>query len=500
MDISEYRAQFASFNSSLELARFQNHVGLESELAVDEIYDRHSDLFSLEAITELKALREKVPTGQETQIAGLTKLITSACVRFCEASARELANEFRQCESAAAIQWRGETLAFDEVSERLAREPNRDLRRDLYARRLESILQCNDLRKELIESLTGSAKLLGFESFSTLAQDSDRAATNAEAALNSLLKETESSYNSALSNILSGRVQGLARDELEVADLPYLSGLTWIDKYYPAIEFSRIQNETMRGLGIRPGQQRRIEIDSQPRSGRKRRAACFPIAPPTDVRVAILSFGSAASFLDAMECTGQAQHYAWCSPDLASRNPEFIYSLDKATSRSYANLFRHLPIEARWNLEFIPGMDERKATVVARDIAFHLALQARRWSAEALCSFEDISEQSNATRARVFEEATTFRVRSPFVFISAPNALQSLMQLRALAFSFTLREYLRVRFGHRWWDSRKAGDELIDMWSTSSRYSVEELSSLLGFGDLNFELLAEAINAGLTGD
>ncbi|MBV9959004.1 MAG: hypothetical protein JO360_11315, partial [Acidobacteria bacterium] len=42
-----------------------------------------------------------------------------------------------------------------------------------------------------------------------------------------------------------------------------------------------------------------------------------------------------------------------------------------------------------------------------------------------------------------------------------------------------------------WWASRKAGDELIDLWNTSSRYSVEELAQLLGLGELSFDLLAE---------
>ena len=73
------------------------------------------------------------------------------------------------------------------------------------------------------------------------------------------------------------------------------------------------------------------------------------------------------------------------------------------------------------------------------------------------------------------------------------------MQLRALAFSFALREQLRVRYGYRWWASRKAGAELVDLWNTSSRYSVEELASEIGFGELDFDLLAEAVNAALRG-
>ena len=52
-----------------------------------------------------------------------------------------------------------------------------------------------------------------------------------------------------------------------------------------------------------------------------------------------------------------------------------------------------------------------------------------------------------------------------------------------------------MRHGHRWWASRKAGDELIDLWNTASRYSVEELARLIGFGEISFDLIAELLIA-----
>jgi hypothetical protein len=62
-----------------------------------------------------------------------------------------------------------------------------------------------------------------------------------------------------------------------------------------------------------------------------------------------------------------------------------------------------------------------------------------------------------------------------------------------------LREYLRVRYGNRWWASRKAGDELIDLWNTASRYSVEELASLIGFSEISFELIVELLMTTMNG-
>jgi hypothetical protein len=70
--------------------------------------------------------------------------------------------------------------------------------------------------------------------------------------------------------------------------------------------------------------------------------------------------------------------------------------------------------------------------------------------------------------------------------------------LRARLFAAALGEYFRTRHGHRWWASNKTADELIDMWNTGSRYTVEELASLVGLGELSFDLLADSLNSTLT--
>jgi hypothetical protein len=508
MDISDYRGRFASFNSSLELARFQNYVGLRAEPSVHEVYDLFSDLFSREAIAELKSFREHIPANQETQIKGVDKLISSACIHFAESRASDVSNELQRCEKASSIEWRGQTIPPAEIPERLSKDPNKDSRRELSARWLDSVLECNDLRVARRASLNDAARLVGFDSFSGIAQDSGIASGGKlELAINSLLKETDSQYNAVLNNLLAREVQDLSRDELSFADLPYIKAMPWLDQYYSTTQYVRIQDEMMTGLGIRRDQQREIRIDSEPRVGRKRRAKCFPIAPPFDVRVAMLPLVGAAAFLDSMEYFGKTQFLVWCSQDLARRNPEFVYttdSADAATSLSYSYLFRYLPIDIRWHLDFLGGTSESKAAPILRDLSFDLALQARLACAEAACENEDspgaVTEESSSNYEAFFRGATSCNARKELYLFVRQEGEDPRTKLRALAFSFTLREYLRTRFGHRWWMSKKAGDELVDLWSTASRYSVEELASLIGFGDLSFDLLGHAINSALTGD
>ena len=68
--------------------------------------------------------------------------------------------------------------------------------------------------------------------------------------------------------------------------------------------------------------------------------------------------------------------------------------------------------------------------------------------------------------------------------------------LRARLFAAAFAEHLRARHGRRWFSTRAAGDELVDVWNTASRYTVEELARLVWGGEPSFELLAESLSAG----
>ena len=57
MNIDEYRREFAAYNSALELAHYQHRAGFEPELHTESIYDRYSDLFTRDAIDEIKSAR-----------------------------------------------------------------------------------------------------------------------------------------------------------------------------------------------------------------------------------------------------------------------------------------------------------------------------------------------------------------------------------------------------------------------------------------------------------
>src|SRR5205085_10046888 len=76
------------------------------------------------------------------------------------------------------------------------------------------------------------------------------------------------------------------------------------------------------------------------------------------------------------------------------------------------------------------------------------------------------TEQSAEEYAARFTEATGFKHEAATYLLDADEWFESASSLRARLFAAAFREHLRGRHGRRWFESRRAGEELIDVWNT----------------------------------
>jgi hypothetical protein len=505
MNTDEYRREFAAYNSALELAHYKHRAGFEPELRTRPVYDRYSDLFTRDAINDLKRALEAAPAHRETERAGLSALLGSARIGYLEARTKELTDECARCESQARVKWDDESVPAHNVPQKMANEPQASRRRELTARWLDALSACDDLRAARFETFHDAARALGFDSYRELY--ADITGTDYErllAATHSFMARTEAPYRSALAKAVARDLPDVTFDDLQQADFFFFERMKGLDSFFTAEDLLATYESAMKGFGIRVEQQKNIHMDTETRPFKNPRAACFRINPPDDVRLLVAPIGGAHDYAVLFHEAGHAQHYAWTSRDMVKHHPEFVYAPDYATTEGYAFLFSHLFHDARWLMEHRrPIATEEQARAVARDRALLTMHQVRRFCAklEYEIALHDSpqarSERLAATYAALQTEATAFR-RSPALYLmDVDNGFYAAAYLRAWAFEASLREYLRTRHGRRWWASRKAGDELIDLWNTSSRYTVEELARLIGFGEISFDLLADTLTRSL---
>jgi hypothetical protein len=507
MNTSQYRSEFAAYSAALELVHYRHRAGLESELHTKPVYERYGDLFTRRAIEDLEQALAETPNGQETERAALRALTGEARIGYLEAHAREVIEECARCESQARIDWDGEEIPAHNIPKRIGNEANASRRRELMSRWLDAVEACNDLRAARFDSFQESARTLGFASYRALfteitGTDYERLAATARA----FLERTEAVYMSALARAVARDLPGIERDRLQHADFLFFQRMPRLDRFFPAHELLPTYNAAMKALGIHVERQQNIHIDDEPRPLKNARAACFRVLVPDDVRLLLCPIGGAYDYTTLFHETGHAQHFGWTSRELARRYPEFIYSPDNATTEGYAFLLMHLFQDPAWLVEYRTGTTPAQAREIVRDLALLTAHTVRRACAKlnyevALYDSRDVrSEHLSALYATVQTEATGFR-RDPALYLwDVDDGFYAAAYLRAWAFEAGLREHLRTRWGRRWWASRKAGDELIDLWNTASRYSVEELAGLIGFGEISFDFLADTLIAAMSED
>ena len=507
MTPSDYRREYFAYRSSIESERYRLYAGLITQADLRPMEERHSDLWTRAALDELSRALDEAPEGFETERTALRALASAARLKYLGARAREVTEELSRCEAVARVTWDGAEMTATEAPGFIAVESDSVRRHELAARWFGAVRPCDDLRAARFAALAEAARELEFDNLCAL--DEDVAGIDLEslaAAADSFLERTTPVYATQLARWAARHAPlGAATGGLQYADEFFFERAEHLDAYFPADWFRAVYNGTLAGLGIRAEAQRNLSVDAEPRPLKKLGSACCAIEPPGDVRLVVgAASGGVGWAREAFREAGRAQACAWASGETAGRYPEFIYGPDGATLEGHALLFSSLLHDKAW-LAAQRGMRATEAEEAARSIALIELHDARRecaalryWLALAGATQADArSEQLGEVYVSSYAEATGFRHDAATRLLVAEDAARAATRLRARLFAASFREHLRARHGRRWHTAHAAGDELIDVWNTASRYTVEELARLVWGGELSFDLVADELFATL---
>jgi hypothetical protein len=504
MNPSDYRRDYRAYRSAVERALYEHSVGASTRVELRPAEERYAELWTLEAVGELRRAHDELSETFETERAGLRALAGAASLKYAESRASEVTGELRLCAESTRVEWDGERKVASEVPDALAAERDAGRRRELARRWLDSVSACDDLRAARLEALDEAARGLNFDGRAALYESFTGVSLEALAAsADSFLRRTESAYMSRLAEWAARELPAGAGLTPDYSDMFFFERSTRFDERFPARAFRQLYSEALAGLGVRVESQRNLHVEDA--SAAHVDTACFATRSPEDVRLVV---GGRVGGLEFQRRSfregGRAQVFAWASRDAAARHPEFVYAADTATERGHALLLSNLFVESSW-LAGQRGMRATEAFETARAASLMELYEARRECARlrqalALDTAGDArTEQFSEEYASRFTEATGFRYHAASHLQDADEWFASATRLRARLLAAGLREHLRSRHDRRWFASRAAGGELIDVWNTASRYRAEELARLLWGGDLSFDLLADASLEGLEG-
>jgi hypothetical protein len=272
------------------------------------------------------------------------------------------------------------------------------------------------------------------------------------------------------------------------ADVEYFLQLNKYADLFPADGAVAAYQALLDKLGIGAEKRKNVEIDDVQRPGKHPRSFCVPIKVPEEIKLSISLRGGPVDYQTMLHEAGHAQHYAWTSATLPV---EFKIAGDPAVTEGYAFLFQYLMLDPTWLSELF---QVSRPEDFVRQGWLRKLFAVRRYAAKL--SYERVlhtsAALSEASRqyALWLTEATGFRHSGEEFLYDLDDYVYAANYLRAWLLEAQLREYLKTRFGNRWWKSPKATDFLIDLWNTGESYSAEELASLVDLGPLSLDDLA----------
>jgi hypothetical protein len=499
--LSEYRQRFSDFHTELHREDYLFRSGHKQSCEIARIRGEYSDLFKSSAIAELRAKLEETSEQRETENASVKRLIAFAVEGALIARAQEVSDEIEDYEAYALIDWQGQKVPFRASAAMLADETDFTRRRDLFARRAGVIETAQDLRAERLEKLREGARELGYSTGSVsdlslgvcaIDQGSGRSRSPycyerlAERA-RGVLTKTESDYVNALGRLIAQET-GVSIDDATQADLGFLQRFIRFDHFFPRERMLGVYRELFGALGFNSEKQSNLSIDSEPRPGKQTQAFCSPIRVPDEIKLSVNLTGGQANYREFLREAGRAQLYAWTSRNLY---PEFRFGGDRAVVEAWGLLLENLALDERWLMAtfgFVENLEFRRALAVFRLIRLRQRVALLDYEIEFHSG--GLANGAGARYAELMTDAARVRFDGTDRLRSLDDFFYSADFLRASAFEAQMREYLKTRFGVRWWASRKAGETLIDIWNTGRRYTIEELASMIGLGELDFDWLA----------
>ncbi|AKU91842.1 hypothetical protein [Vulgatibacter incomptus] len=430
-------------------------------------------LFSKETIESVRRVRTAEREPDRRQALGLLEAYLTG-----EQVARELEEldaRVASLEAGARFEAGGEIHALRELGRLLAAEPDSGRRSALAAAAAVATRPIAAALGERNGRMEALARKLGYRDASALGafvHQVDRDALNTLAG--DLLDSTGSAFRSALDNA-ARRELGLEPGELRRPDLPRLFRGVTFDARYPSdgggLEAILSTFETL-GIGFDGVRRESASADGGADP------ACFPMRPPSDVRLVLGAAPAAdwgALFLEA-GCAAQAAH-------AEGEGFELLQLGNRASVEGLARVVEGLTESPAWLRDHtLLTVTEAEAQLAGS--ALRRLFLARRTAAHLLFDRErsGLAAGKAAGRSRELLEQA-------FLFPIAPDATADLEprvpfagseRFVAEILAATIEEQLESRHGERWWSSGEAGAELLRLFALGARASPDELARAAG--------------------
>ena len=489
-----YERDLAAFISQREEELYQHGAGLHDELALEPIYERHASLFTRDVVDEL---RRRVEAGG-AELGHNRALLAAATDGFIDSEVATLTDAVGTGEATAVVIWRGETIPYRSLRNRISEISGRAERNGLFASYVEAEEAINPLRRERFERMGAVARDLGYADYVELIKTTrgfDPDALGAE--IRDFLAESETPYFAALRRFLA-RIE-IEQGDASLADGWYLMRGSGWDNWFDGRKMLGVLEATLRGIGIELRGQAGATLDVEARPNKAPRPFVAIVNAPGDVRLVIQPHGGWDDYGAVLHEAGHLEHFLHVDPRLPISQRELG---DASVTEGYAMTFERLLAEPQWLSEQL-GMPPDHAIAFADFYSLYHLVTMRSLAAKHLQELRMHRGGDDALHRATYAGLAGLLtgVREPEErYLLIDDGMYAASYLRCFMLDAALTDYLIAHHGPAWWRSAAAGETLRRAWSRGQEWNAEQVVAHLGYSSLDWRPVVRQIRAKLIGE
>lgn len=491
---NKIRLDVEDFCTEKEREWFLNQAGLKTELNLSAIFEKYGHLFSKPLILEVKEKRKHAKGEEERKLRYLQEFFVSG---YLETVVKELGDKAETMQAKETVKVDGEEIPFRLAAVKIANEPDRTKRGNLFRARNKVIdKKINPVLKERTQKLHDTSVELGYKNYMALFENIKSIDfLSLEKTMRSFIDKTESIYATLANKALKDKI-GVRLEDAERHDIAYFFRAEEYDNYFKKEKAVETLKETLANMGIRLDRQKNVEVDTEERPSKSPRAFCSGIKVPDEIKLVIMPHGGHDDYAALFHEAGHAEHHGFVNADL---DIEYKRLGDSSVTETYAFLLEYLLTNENWLKQHTALKDAKKLLdflylyklFFVRRYGAKLSFEIKLHTSETLEGMDKVYE---ATLDKVMK----FKNGKTQYLLDLDDGFYCAQYLRAWIFEEQLRLTLQKKFGEEWFNSAEAGKFLIKLWADGQKYDVIELAKMIGYAGLDVNPLLASIQKQLS--
>lgn len=459
--MNNIRGAIESFLKELTCEYYKYGSGQKQNLDLGPIYKKYEHIFDKKTI-------DTIPP-EERKLRGV--LITS----YIHNITKDILEKIARKKATARFYLNEKEITFSQLEVLIQNLPNREDRKKLHELKLNFVRELEPLNKEHLEKVYSNIVHFSYgRYYEFLERTQNIDFSYYKDLFETFIKDTESIYTHNMNKYLLLKL-GISLNSATIYDIPYFFRGGEYDEKFKARYLKDFLREFLLNLGIHIDKQQNVYLDLEERPNKSPRAFCAPCEIPNKIYLCVLPQGGFKDYETTLHEMGHTQHFAHTSSMLRIEDKAMG---DMGLSEVYAFMFQYLltdPIFVEYYFD-IYGED---LNYFIKYIMLARLYLIRRYIGKFIYEYY-LHKTENLDNAH--EKYREYLKKTLFIDIPGELALfdldlgfYSANYLRAWFAETSLTEFLKTKYGKKWFINRKAGNLLKELWFEGKRWQIEEM-------------------------